>query len=314
MVHLFPPRHCAGAEMMLVSMLRPLVQRGHDVHVLLSRPTPDSGPYQYQGITVHPNAGTGAAWEHIEAADLVVTHLENTARAVILSRKLRRPFAVIMHNTHEASKAWAVDDAAALVLNSEWMAGEFGRPDNGLIVRPPVFAGDYRTKPGGKVTLVNLNEEKGGRLFAELAERMPDVEFLAVEGAYGEQLVPDLPNVEHRAHGGDMRKVYGSTRLLLMPSSYESWGRVGIEAMCSGIPVIAHPTDGLLESLGDAGTFVDRADPAAWETAIRDLLKPRAWAAASKLAKARAAELDPAADIAAWVELVESIRPARRVA
>lgn len=314
MVHLFPPRHCAGAEMMLVSMLRPLVERGHDVHVLLSRPTPDSGPYQFQGITVHPNAGSDAAWEHIEAADLVVTHLENTARAVILSRRLRRPFVVLMHNTHEASRAWAVRDAAAVVLNSEWMAGEFGHPDNGLIVRPPVFAGDYRTKPGTKVTLVNLNERKGGRLFAELAARMPDIEFLAVEGAYGEQLVPDLPNVEHRPHGGDMRSVYASTRLLLIPSDYESWGRVGVEAMCSGIPVIAHPTEGLSESLGAAGTFADRNDPAAWETAIRGLLKPRAWGAASKRAKTRAAELDPAEDIETWVRFVESVRPVRRIA
>jgi len=70
-----------------------------------------------------------------------------------------------------------------------------------------------------------------------------------------------------------------------MPSEYESWGRVGVEAMASGIPVIAHPTPGLQESLGDAGVFVDRNDIDGWERAIRRLLTPRAYGTASKKAR-----------------------------
>ena len=103
------------------------------------------------------------------------------------------------------------------VYNSNWMKREAElffaeypkgvRPGRDVIVRPPVFADEYRTKPGSKVTLVNLNEEKGGRLFEKLAGRMPDVQFLAVVGAYGEQIVPDLPNVEVIDHmcGHEMR-------------------------------------------------------------------------------------------------------------
>jgi glycosyltransferase involved in cell wall biosynthesis len=184
------------------------------------------------------------------------------------------------------------------------------RPDRTLIVRPPVFADEYRTKPGRAVTLINCNLEKGGRVLEQLAQRMPDTQFLAVAGAYGEQILPDLPNVEVIQHmsGHDMReKVYSRTKVLLMPSSYESWGRAGVEALASGIPVVAHPTPGLCESLGEAGVFVDRNDIDGYAAVLRKLLTPAEYRLASKRAKARSAELDPATDLAGWCEAVESL-------
>ncbi|WP_262928542.1 glycosyltransferase family 4 protein [Streptomyces sp. CBMA152] len=48
--------------------------------------------------------------------------------------------------------------------------------------------------------------------------------------------------------------VYSRSRVILMPSLYESWGRVAVEAFASGIPVIAHTTPGLVESMGEAGS------------------------------------------------------------
>ena len=58
-----------------------------------------------------------------------------------------------------------------------------------------------------------------------------------------------------------------------MPSSYESWGRVATEAILNGIPVIAHPTEGLMENLGESGIFIDRDNTDAWVTEIKKLLK-----------------------------------------
>jgi glycosyltransferase involved in cell wall biosynthesis len=153
-------------------------------------------------------------------------------------------------------------------------------------------------------------ENKGAHLFWALARRMPKTRFLAVKGAYGKQIVEELPNVEVQecVPGDQMRDmVYARTRILLVPSSYESWGRVAVEAMASGIPVVAHPTPGLLESLGDAGIFCDRDDPGCWEQQIRRLSNHLAYKSASVKAAARSRELDPSPDLERWVAAVESV-------
>lgn len=315
MLHLAPPRHCAGGEMMTFAMLRALALRGHAVDVQLSRQTPDAAPYDYEGITVWPRVDVHSdPFRHLGDADLVVTHLENTPRAVILARGARVPFAIVCHNDQAATREWLVEDAAVLVYNSQWMRESLGARPNDLVVYPPVHSDEYRiARTGSAITLINLNRDKGAMTFYRLAERMPDVEFLGVVGAHGDQVIPsagDLPNVTILPHrdARTMRDVYRRTKVLLMPSVYESWGRVGVEAMASGIPVIAHPTPGLRESLGDAGIFVDRDDLDGYESAVRRLMTPRGYGAASKRARARSAELDTAVgpQLNAWCERVEA--------
>src|SRR5690606_37440896 len=102
-------------------------------------------------------------------------------------------------------------------------------------------------------------------------------------------------------------QVYARTRVLLVPSRMESWGRVVVEALASGIPVVAAPTPGLVESLADAGVFCEAGDVDAWEASLRKLDDPAEWSAASERALHRSKELDPSADLAAWVEAIESL-------
>ncbi|MFF1792658.1 glycosyltransferase family 4 protein [Kitasatospora sp. NPDC058263] len=318
-VHGYPPDHNAGAEWMLHTMLRALADRGHQVSVHLFRYGAGlPGRYDLDGVAVHPlqssyfpEAGRGA--------DVLISHLEGVPALAGYGQAWQVPAVAVVHNTHAPSfEGAAACDLA--VYNARWTRAEaedyYGRhrltAPAEVVVRPPVLAADYATTPGDRVTLVNLYEGKGGALFWELAERMPDVRFLGVRGAYGEQVMPGrIPsNVEvlPQIPGSQMRDlVYARSRIVLMPSSYESWGRVGVEAMASGIPVIAHPTPGLVESLGTAGMFADRDDPAAWEAELRQLLDPKGWAAASKQALARSAELDPTAELAAWCEAVEEL-------
>lgn len=320
-VHLMPPQHNAGAEHMLVSMLRPLVERGHDVQVWLSRYGKATEPYTYRGIQVVPLEARLDFPSAARRADVLLSHLECVPSTSALARGYGRPLVVLCHNTHRPTfRDMASGGTALAVYNSQWMEREAElffaeypksvRPAESLIVRPPVVADEYATKPGKAITLVNCNAEKGGRVFAELARRMPDQQFLAVKGAYGEQILPDLPNVTVVDHvdGAGMREaVYARTRVLLMPSSYESWGRAGVEALASGIPVVAHPTPGLCESLGEAGVFVDRNDIDGYEAVLRKLAVPAEYRLASKRAKARSAELDPTADLAAWCDAVEAL-------
>ncbi|MGW7688818.1 glycosyltransferase family 4 protein [Streptomyces asiaticus] len=321
-VHAMPPEHNAGAEHMLVSMLRPMAERGHDVEVWLSRYGKAAEPYEYRGIRIMPLAARLDFPTAVRKADVLVAHLETVPSTASLARGYGKPLVVVCHNTHQPTfRDVAAGGTTLAVYNSLWMEREAElffaeypksvRPERSLILRPPVFAEEYATKKrGDRVTLINCNREKGGKVLAALAERMPDTQFLAVTGAYGQQILPGLPNVEVVDHvrGEDMReKVYARTRVLLMPSSYESWGRAGVEALASGIPVVAHPTSGLCESLGEAGIFVDRADVDGYEAVLRKLKAAPEYRLASKRAKARSAELDPSAELAEWCSAVEAL-------
>jgi glycosyltransferase involved in cell wall biosynthesis len=317
MAHLFPPAHNAGAERMLLALLRALTARGHTVDVVLSQAHEQiAEPYEIAGIRVWPHRDKNDPWRFIADADVIVTHLENTRRAAVIGQMYGIPTVHVCHNTFPQTRAWLLRWPPALaVYNSRWMAEVFSAVQaRSLTVAPPIVAADYATTPGDCVTLVNLFESKGASVFYALAERFPGRRFLGVVGAYGHQDVRDLPNVEVLGHvDGDhmAAKVYARTRVLVMPSIYESYGRVALEAACSGIPTIAEPTPGLRESLGDAGVFADRRDVDAWERALRQLLDGRHWRAASRRAKARAGRLDPAADLDRWSTAVEEVAGAR---
>src|SRR5690606_27495572 len=101
--------------------------------------------------------------------------------------------------------------------------------------------------------------------------------------------------------------VYARTRVLLMPSKQETYGRTAVEAACSGIPTIAAPTPGLVESLRDSTTFVPLAHISGWEGEIERLSDPTAWKAASLQAQALADTLDPAGDIDRFCSEVEAL-------
>ncbi|MEH0417797.1 glycosyltransferase family 4 protein [Streptomyces sp. B21-083] len=321
-LHAAPPRHNAGAEWMAWSMFRALVERGHEVTVWLSRYGEDHEPYDLDGVKVVPLESRLDFASAVRRAGVLVSHLENVPPTAALARGYGKPFVAICHNTFLPTfRDMASGGTSLAVFNSQWMAREAElhfvdhpksiRPGASIVVRPPVFAAEYATKPGDRVTLVNTNPDKGGLLFHKLAKRMPDVKFMAVKGSYGEQTdYSDLPNVLEVEHvsGHDMREqVYARTRVLLMPSLYESWGRAGCEALASGIPVVAHPTPGLCESLTEGGIFVEREDLDGYEAVIRKLGTASEYRLASKRAKARSAELDPTAELSAWCDAVEGL-------
>lgn len=314
-LHCYPPRHNAGAEWMIHTLFRSLIEAGHTVDVTLTAQCGEE--YELDGITIKPFKHKSDPSIAVQNADVLVTHLENTPRTTALGRMFNIPVVHILHNTFEPSKRWLAEDTALAVFNSSWMqqdyiewiiARELDVPPN-IVIHPPVIAADYATTPGDHVTMINMTEAKGALIFWELARSMPDVSFLAVIGGYGEQVIPDNAprNVVVHSHvpGYSMKSIYGQTKILLMPSEYESWGRVGVEAMASGIPVIASPTRGLIESLGPEGIFVERDDFTGWEENIRYLLDGRRRRIASRKALARSAELDPTKDLARWVDAME---------
>lgn len=290
-VHLYPPDHCAGAEMMLHEILLGLQERGHEVRVMCNA----SSASEFEGvpITVQDNR---ESLDLINWSDVIITHLDKTPLVVQAVRN-RRPLVHLVHNHRQLDYHRVSPKYAQLVVaNSEWIRDAIRWPGEVIVVPPPVRPERYAVlRDEHRITLINLCEDKGGKVFWEIVRRMPDRKFLGVIGGYYAQIVPDkIPsNAEVVEHTPEIRSVYARTRLLLCPSFYESWGRVGIEAAASGIPTIAAPTPGLMESLGASGTFMDIADIDGWVAAIREFDDPEVYRERSAAALKRSAELQP---------------------
>jgi glycosyltransferase involved in cell wall biosynthesis len=171
-------------------------------------------------------------------------------------------------------------DAAAVLFPSEYSRREHRRR---LGLDGPVIADPMRfdrviaeDREPTYVTFVNPQPEKGVSVFArialELGRRRPEIPLLVVEGRRTTDglvgLAVDLSgltNLHRVAHAPDPRDFYRLSRVVLVPSLWrESLGRVPIEAMANGIPVIASDRGALPETLGDAGfvlTIPERYTP-----------------------------------------------------
>lgn len=298
--HLFPPEHNAGSETTVHAAFRALASRGHQVTVICDRSM--TAPYTVDGINViRPPRRGQQSWleSFVRDADLIATHLDLTNQAMMLALTTKKPLVHFVHNDAQLAY-WRVIPLKAqlVVFNSHWIAEKKADwtyslnpnavltewPGPSIVLHPVVEKEHYRCERGDMITLVNPTPGKGAGTFRALASQMPDRKFLAVEGGYGEQIilapgsrcrrtqVEASGNIEWMAHTPDIRKVFRKTKILLMPSDYESYGRVGIEAACAGIPTICHPTPGLKEAFGDAGIFIDRNDISAWYAEIERLM------------------------------------------
>jgi glycogen synthase len=74
---------------------------------------------------------------------------------------------------------------------------------------------------------------------------------------------PDWPRV---------RELLAGARMLVMPSRFEGFGMVAVEAMAAGVPVVATRVDALPDVVGSCGVLVPPNDPAALSAAITALL------------------------------------------
>lgn len=310
-VHKYPPTHNAGAEWMLHHTLRFLNGRGHESRVLVrDRVIMDGEVFDGVHLTSKPGQVAFRTWARW--ATHVVTHLDMSQQAMLLARQHNLPDVHLVHNDFQLAYHRVRPNPRRLaVFNSEWIRDKSAWDGEGMVLYPPVPPERYRLKPeGDRIVLFNLSAQKGAELFYSLAALMPEHQFLGVTGAYGKQVpAPELPNLEVVGHDPDVRKHLARARLIVMPSSYESFGRVAVEAAVSGIPSVVSATPGLAESLGDAalqlpvtaepaGTVGGRVseavrpaagDVAAWSEGITSVLDD--WETWSHKALRRAVEL-----------------------
>lgn len=319
--HLYVPYHNAGGETTIHAAFREMAQRGHEVHVICKPhgQEPRFEEYEYEGVSVvRPPDSVNYVHEWFKSyvqrfdPDLLLSHLDLTTEAEHVSLDTGKPLAHFIHNDIKPGFHRVSPNRCQLAIyNSAWIARSFAykKHSSEVVVHPVIEPERYRCERGNKITLVNPTPGKGEGTFYGLSRWMLDREFLVVKSVYGEQVFPpainasNFPNVEFMAHTPDIREVFQKTKVVLMPSLYESYGRVAVEAACAGIPAVVHPTEGLLESLNadkpdwvinyareklrneriptpaqlkggwvsGAGIFCDRDDLASWKAQIERL-------------------------------------------
>lgn len=280
----------AGGERYLERLLTHL-QPNHEITVICGC----KEPYTHNGIRCLPQGDTVDVFtghnELVREADLIITHLIGSSAGYNKAVQHNKPLVFIAHNNSKNyAPRFGLPNMTHIIYNSFQLQTDlfntFGH-FNGTVLHPILHT--YTRKSGDKITLINCNHNKGGHLFIQIAERLPQYEFLGVFGGYGEQYEGTAPNLTYLPNGVDMERVYADTRILLVPSEFESFSQCAIEAMSCGIPVIAHPTKGILENLGDAGIFISRDDLQKYcEQIVYLLSNPQAWQRQSDVCYERA--------------------------
>jgi len=70
----------------------------------------------------------------------------------------------------------------------------------------------------------------------------------------------------------EKERLYGECKMVAMPSLFEAFGMVAVEAMSHKKPIVCTNVNGLPETVGDGGILVDPKDPSALAEAINSLL------------------------------------------
>lgn len=320
-----------GAFLHDIDLATELTRRGHSV-VFLTIKVPREGYHggQYQGFRfMHYSAGSS----FLDTSDVWICPHAPVLPDVrkLNSRGYGRPLIVTCHYD---------GNYRAISMNAEnkWVEMLFFinrimEPNyrKNVIPWPPAIVRTEVIRPimhrdkititdefkGDCITLVNANQNKGVHVFIDLARHMPNRKFLGVLPYYGELRVPPAPsNVQWVPFDEDIRNILRRTRILLVPSYYESFGRIAVEAMINGIPVLyskpnpnsIYPggsTEGMESWIGDAAISCEREITDEWVKAVESLDDEEAYTTLSVKGREHIASLDlftEASRIANYVE------------
>jgi len=312
------PELVGGLQTTTDELARALQRRGVEVALLCRAdpnslpPSADSCPYRVIRAP-DPVAAVSGVAATLEPSAIVVQTGHNMVRQLVAALDSKRPVLVYLHNVEQAELGGVLlpDPEIAYLANSRFTAARW-HAAYGLecdVVPPYVEPAAYVVETTReRILFVNPTMHKGVELFFQMARERPALPFDAVESwtldpvwrRFCQERAERLGNVAWHAPQRDMRALYATTRVLLMPSLWEeTYGRCVHEAQLSGIPVLASSRGNLVDTVGAGGLTVDLHAPlGAWLAALDALWQAGAGEGAlSAAARAHAArpEVDPAA-------------------
>lgn len=295
-LHGYPPGWSMGGEIATHRALS--VVPGATVFT----PTTTDG-YVLDKVTVLPSSGSAfrdvlADAESVGASTLFA-HSTMSRATVLAARRLKLPSILAVHApprfAADLRRAWP--SATARLYNTEAARKEWRDPQ-GWVLHPPVgLPTEMVDGPQDALTLTSSLVNKGAKEVLGLAREWPDRRFIIVRspahGTHGapdfEEVAASLDNVEvwDRLHPTQMGRLWAETRILLVPSRYETYGLSALEAAWHGIPSVHVDTVHVREGIGTAARLLKSKKEL--EQAVLDVDRDHTrWAA---MAHSRAHEL-----------------------
>jgi glycosyltransferase involved in cell wall biosynthesis len=193
----------------------------------------------------------------------------------------------------------AVRRAAQLLANSRYTAlrlRELYHRDADAIVYPGVdltlFTPGEMLEPPYAITVGRLSPEKGIARLLELWRDIPDLPLHVVGPGASEwrSLAPAGVFFRGALNGAELAEAYRGAAVAVFAPHGEEFGLAPLEAMASGVPVIAWREGGLQESVIDSETGFLVSDAVTFRQRVRLLLHDRRLRALlAEAARARAA-------------------------
>ncbi|WP_460272157.1 glycosyltransferase family 4 protein [Celeribacter sp. ULVN23_4] len=126
-----------------------------------------------------------------------------------------------------------------------------------------------------------LHRQKGFDVLIKAFRALPDPDLaLHVYGSGPEEdalfeLALGDPRIRFFGHAEKSETVMQAVDVVAMPSRWEAFGLVALEARAAGRPLVCSRVDGLTMSAGDGARFVDDFGVTAWTTALEEVIGQR---------------------------------------
>jgi glycosyltransferase involved in cell wall biosynthesis len=326
-----------GGERAVLEVARAFAEQ-HEVRLLLGGFDPRR---TYSELVHYPHRRMGRLQWPISkvSGDAIITNsfganllaLRNGSRTVYWVHSTRSAFLASRSRRIDLALRRGIDwlavrRTAQLVANSRYTAARleqlYGRPADAVVYpgvdlelfRPAPQPGDYA------VTVGRLSPEKGLDRLLEAWRDIPDLPLHVIGSGtpeYVQQLRSHAPpgTVFRGALGTEaVAEAYRQARVAVFTPYGEEFGIAPLEAMASGVPVIAWRDGGLMETIVDGETGYLVSDAVTLRQRMRLLLHdPRRWQTFSAAARRRAEAFSwqrTAADMAAVCARVAG-QPAR---